>query len=125
MEQAFKIGNVVGIPTSIILSNISEIITRLQYSLRPEIYGVVNTIKDNGDYGITWAIDGLLDMGKVMKDKLNEKGYNKSDLVLIIGNNNEDSGEIMYVNNFFTYGNNIKQWEIYDWTMNCETVTTC
>ena len=73
MEQAFKIGNVVGIPTSIILSKISEIMTRLQYSLRPEIYGVVKTIKDNGNYWITWAINGLLDMGKVMKDKLTKK----------------------------------------------------
>ena len=120
MEQAFEIGNAVGTSTSIIFYEISEIMKRFQYSLQPEIYGVVKTIKDNGNYGITWAIDGLLDMGKVIKDKLNEKGYNKSDLVLIIGNNNGDSGENMYVNNFFTYDNNIKQWAIYDWTMSCK-----
>ena len=120
MEQAFEIDNVVGIPTSIIFYNISDIMKRLQYSLRPEIYGVVKTIKDNGDYGITWAIDGLLDMGKVMKDKLNEKDYNESDLVLIIDNDNGNNDDNMYVNNFFTYDKNIKQWAIYDWTMSCE-----
>ena len=57
-------------------------------------------IKDDNEYEIKWAIGGLWDMGEEMKDKLNEKAYKETDLVLIIGNNNGDSGDNMDVNNF-------------------------
>lgn len=120
MEYTFEIGNVVGISTSQIFEEIDEVMKRLKYSLRPQIYGVVETINDDGEYGITWAIGGLLDMGKEMKNKLNEKAYKEKDLILIIVNNNGDSGDNMYVNNFFTFDNDMKQWAIYDWSMSCE-----
>ena len=115
-----NIGSVVGIQTEFILQDIHEILQTLNYSLRPEIYGVVKEINNDEEYLIHWATGGLLNIGDEMKSRLDEKIYNENDLVLISKEINEETDDNMYLNNFFAYDNNIGEWAIYDWTLICQ-----
>lgn len=70
MENTFKVGSVVGIPTSILLGEIKEVMYRLKYVLRPEIYGVIKEIRYDNKYVINLATWEVLDMGEDMQSQL-------------------------------------------------------
>lgn len=95
----FEQGSVVKISINLLFGDWTKLIQRLEYTVRPECYGVVKDFNEQHGYNVEWAICGMFDLGHDQRSVF----FEEANLTLLRANGDSSYGQISYLINYFNW----------------------